>query len=313
MRSPLCVSSVASIRATAVVASALLLSIGAAVTAAADNDWNDRKDDRNDRDKVIYSSIPKRLPGNIASVGPEAYAFKEVGDGLVFAPGAGGTLDDVTVILSSWGCKTGRWYTNDCATPKGAKFSQPITLNVYAVIDVAGVPTRGALLATVSKTFDIPYRPSVNTVKCTGGRWYSEKEDVCYNGLAVPIEFDLSRLRVAVPAKVIVGVAYNSTHYGYAPIGEATTCYSSSGGCPYDSLNVGTDGAGARIGSVTDPNGIFINYVRPTDYCQPHVYQGDIMQLDNTAGCWAGFHPQIEVTSEARKRQRSQRRDDPSD
>jgi hypothetical protein len=219
------------------------------------------------------------------------------------------------VILSSWGCKSGHWYSNDCASPKGAKFSQPITLNVYSVIDVGGVPTRGSLLATVTKTFEIPYRPSANPVKCptTPGKWYSEKEDVCYNGLAVPIDFDIPGMHVPVPSKVIVGIAYNSSHFGYAPIGEATSCYTSSAGCPYDSLNVSTDGAGGRIGSVTDPDGIFINYTSPGSYCQPHVYQGDIMQLDNTGGCWTGFHPQIEISSQGRNKSRSRRRDDPSD
>jgi hypothetical protein len=78
---------------TAAVASALALAISAAVTATADNDRND--DGQNDKDKIIYSSIPKKLPGNVASVGPEAYAFKEVGDGLVFTPGAGGILDHI--------------------------------------------------------------------------------------------------------------------------------------------------------------------------------------------------------------------------
>jgi hypothetical protein len=300
-------------RRAALVAGSMLLALLGALPTAGARDDDDRDSGRDE--KIIYSSIPKKLPGNVASVGPEAYAFREVGDGIVFAPGAGGKIDDVTVILSSWGCKTGRWYSNDCSTPKGAKFSQTITLKIYAIIDVGGVPTQGSLLGTVTKSFDIPYRPSADPVRCsaTPGKWYSEKDKVCYNGLAVPIEFDFSSQRIAVPDRVIIGVAYNSSHYGPAPVGEATACYTSSGGCPYDSLNVSTDGAGARIGSVIDPNGIFINYVFPSSYCQPHVYTGNTMQLDNTGACWTGFHPQIEVSSKERSRHRSHRRDDPSD
>src|SRR5437660_318524 len=104
---------------------ALMLVIGAAATATAEpRDPN-----------IIYSSIPKQLPGNVASEGPEAYAFKELGDGIVPAPGSGGTFDKVKVILSSWGCTSGHWYSSDCVTqPRNAKFNHPITLNIYSVI-----------------------------------------------------------------------------------------------------------------------------------------------------------------------------------
>jgi hypothetical protein len=285
---------------------------GSIAPAAADD--NDRGNDRRNNDRVIYSSIPKKLPGNVASVGPEAYAYREVGDGLVFIPGAGGVLDEISVIMSSWGCVTGHWYSNDCATPRGAKFNQSITLKVYSVIDVGGppVPTPGTVLATLTKTFNIPYRPSADPARCpaTPSKWFSERDDTCYNGIASPITFDLSSLRVPVPARIIVGVSYNSSHYGYAPIGESPACYTSSAGCPYDSLNVATDG-NPRIGSVVDPDGIFINYAFASSYCQPHP--ANVFQLDSGPGCWTGFHPQIEVVSKGRSKYRSNRREDPSD
>jgi hypothetical protein len=263
-------------------------------------------------DTVIYSSIVRRLPGNVASVGPEAYAYKEFGDGLVFTPGADGKFDDVRVVLSSWGCTSGRWYTLNCVTsPKGKTFKQSITLNIYSVIDVAGVPTKGTQLVTVTKTFDVPYRPSANNAKCTGdnaGKWYSDRDETCYNGIASIIDFDISSLRIAVPDKAIVTFAYNSTHYGPTPIGEGAACYASNPGCPYDSLNISSDGPGGYIGAPIDPNGTFINYYFQTSYCQPHVWQGDMVQLDNTDGCWDGYHPQIEVTSNDRKRRRPNRK-----
>jgi hypothetical protein len=31
--------------------------------------------------QTVYNSIPKSLPGNVGSEGPEAYAFSELGDG----------------------------------------------------------------------------------------------------------------------------------------------------------------------------------------------------------------------------------------
>jgi hypothetical protein len=40
-----------------------------------------------------YNSIPKPLPGNVASEGPEAYAFRELGDGFTLqGTAAGATL-----------------------------------------------------------------------------------------------------------------------------------------------------------------------------------------------------------------------------
>jgi hypothetical protein len=51
--------------------------------------------------KIVYSNIPDKLPGNVASEGPEAYAFRALGDGVMFAPGEGGTIDKVSVVLSS--------------------------------------------------------------------------------------------------------------------------------------------------------------------------------------------------------------------
>jgi hypothetical protein len=302
--------------ATAVLACAVVL---APVAPATGDDRDGGRDggrdrDRRNDDKIIYSSIPKRLPGNVASIGPEAYAYREVGDGLVFVPGAGGILDDVTVILSSWGCVTGNWFSNNCATPRGSKFSIPITLKVYSVIDVGGPPkpTPGTVLATLTKTFDIPFRPSADPVKCPDapGKWYSERDKTCYNGIAVPIEFDLKSLRISVPPRIIVGVTFNSSHYGYTPIGESAPCYASSGGCPYDSLNVSSDG-GPRIGSVVDPDGIFLNAFNFSPAVCPGYVDNGQMQL--TTPCWTGFHPQIEVTATERRKPRSHRREDPRD
>src|SRR5437763_1963845 len=48
---------------------AIVLGVYGAVTAAAQT-------------QVVYNSIPKPLPGNVGSEGPEAYAFTEIGDGL---------------------------------------------------------------------------------------------------------------------------------------------------------------------------------------------------------------------------------------
>ena len=259
----------------------------------------------------IYDSIPNKLPGNVVSLGFEATTAKEFGDGLVFTTGSGGAIHEVSVVLSSWGCVAGHWNSDDCVTPVGRRFKHPITLNIYEV--ETGGPNGpdgfkiGDLLYTATETFNIPYRPSVDHTHCTGGRWYSNSEKTCYNGFAAKFAFKLPPNLVAVPERAIVTFAYNTTHYGYSPIGEGAACYSSSGGCPYDSLNVSADGDGGPIGGVVDSNGTFVNYALPSQYCSPHVYEGDVAQIDTTTDpCgWAGYHPQIEVQAMDRHKQLS--------
>jgi hypothetical protein len=76
-------------------------------------------------DTVIFNSIPSPQPPNVASEGPEAYAYREIGDGIVFPTGTGGILTKVTVMMSSWGCTSGNWFTaGTCVTkPRDAKFA----------------------------------------------------------------------------------------------------------------------------------------------------------------------------------------------
>jgi hypothetical protein len=258
------------------IASALALAMGATAAIAQSN-------------TAVYNSIPKPVPGNVSSEGPEAYAFSEIGDGVHLSglqPGA--TLGRVTVIMSSWGCVQGSWYAGTCVTPDNATFSQPITVNVYSVPGTSSSYTPGALLATITDTFTLPYRPSVNP-SCPADsngvitKWYDAKDKTCYHGITAPITVDFSKLNIPMPSQLIVTVAYNTTDYGPQPIGQSA-CNTTSAGCPYDSLNVSTDttdGTYTFIGSPLDPNGIFFNHIHGS------------LALDE--GGWAGYHPQMEI------------------
>jgi hypothetical protein len=148
----------------------------------------------------------------------------------------------VTVVLSSWACTSGNWFTaGTCVTTPDATFTLPITINIYSVVPGGSlegespVPAVGSLLANTTKSFAIPYRPSSNSVNCDGTAWYDKKTKTCNHGLAVPITFDLSFLHVTLPSQIIVGIEFNSTHYGPSPLGESTACFSTTEGCFYDS------------------------------------------------------------------------------
>src|SRR5260370_35634289 len=87
--------------------------------------------------QVIYDSTVSPLPGNLPSVGAEAYAFNELGDAVNFV-GTARSPRAVTITMSSWACQQGHWNTADCVTAAGATFNIDITLNIYN----AGSPGR---------------------------------------------------------------------------------------------------------------------------------------------------------------------------
>jgi hypothetical protein len=286
------------LRCTAI---ALALVIGGVATAKAQTE-------------TVYNSIPNPIPGNVASEGPEAYAFSQLGDGLMLAGPAGRKLDKVTVVLSSWACQTGNWYTGTCVTTPGATFTLPITVNVYSVVTAgtslegaSPAPAVGTLLATITQDFAVPYRPSANKVNCSGGTWYDKKAETCYNGLAAPITFDLSSVDVTLPSQIIVGVEFNSSDYGPHPLGDSTSCHATTEGCFYDSLNISTDsnsGFYQAIGSVLDVDGIFFNYTLPNASCTGSAIIGEF-GLDAGPGCWTGYHPEIQVTAVKKQNEKS--------
>ncbi len=273
---------------------------------------------------VLFSSIPSPLPGNVDSEGPEAYSFREIGDAIGFPAGTGGALTTVKVVLSSWACTSGNWFnpapgSGACLTNPRATFNQPITMNIYAVdTSNPAVPKAGALITTQTTTFQIPYRPSSDAVHCgpsgtpggDGKQWYNPVDNRCYHGLAVPIVFDFTgQSPVSLPSEVVVGVSFNTTDAGPAPLGQKP-CSTTSAGCPYDSLNVSTygdvfsnfDGALPLSSSVLDPNGIFVNYISNANACNrsttPGVLEDDTVPNNGepaTELCFTGYHPEIEI------------------
>jgi hypothetical protein len=245
----------------------------------------------------VYDSIVTTKTGkvgsNISSLGFECCSTKEFGDGVVFTK-AGSRLKTVQVVMSSWGCENGSWSADNCETTPGTGFSLPITMNVYAVTGYpSGTPGVGALLASKTKTFLIPYRPSKNDTICTGqnlGAFLGKVDKECDNGLSVVISTNFMLPKVILPNAAIVSVAYNTSDAGYNPVGDNTQCFGSSGGCGYDSLNVSADGNGGFVGGNVDPNGVFVNFGNTSFYC---AGMGSGFQLDTP--CWTGFHPEIKV------------------
>ncbi len=254
-------------RAAKLVVALLAMSAASAATASASTS--------------IYDNIPMPLPGNMVSMAFEATSTSEFGAQVEFA----GTVrknPTVTVTMSSWACQNLKGGAA-CLTASGATFEWPITLNVYAV-GAGNAP--GALLATQTTTFKIPYRPSANTKKCSLTAegvigWGKE----CYSGKTHNITFHLSG--VTLPAKAILAIAYNTSDYGYAPthgpdIGQ-------------DSMNVAVREpaeGGPSVGSDPLPSGAYLNSLWSGAYCEGALGTGTF-RLDE--GCWTGYQPAIAV------------------
>ena len=239
-----------------------------------------------------YRAIPTSIPANVPSQPFQAQQTSEFGDSVGLANS--GYLSTTRVLMSSWGCESGSWNTNDCVTTPGATFAVPITFNLYTVS--GGQP--GSLIGSKTQTFNIPYRPSRSGI-CTGpdaGKWYDGVSSNCYNGYATPITFDFSQTPTLVPSNVIWTVSYNTSGYGPAPLGYSNPCNSTPQGCGYDSLNVGLDtNPSTYVGTDTDTDGVIWNTSTASNYCDGGAGGSGTLRLDTAPGCWAGYRPMGEL------------------
>jgi hypothetical protein len=229
---------------------------------------------------VTYDSLPTTLPPNVDSVSFAAQDIRELGDRIEFEPGTGRVLTKATVIMSSFSCITGNWngLPAICGDPAGATFAVPITLNLYQAIPGL-LP--GALIGSFTQVFNIPYRPAGDPTcpaaapNFVAGAQYRASDGQCYNGLAVPIVFDLPG--VVVPDQIVWGITYTTTANPNDPV---------------NSLNQGTETFPLQAGTDLEPNGAFVN--APTAYyCLP-AHPDHVFQLDDAPfPCWDIFRPLI--------------------
>lgn len=242
---------------------------------------------------VIYNSVLSPLPGNLPSQPFEAQAVSEFGNAVNFSSGSSHVVSKVVVTMSSWGCASGSWYLHTCTTPEDASFAQPITLNIYSPSTDGVNP--GAKIASVTNTFNIKYRPSASAL-CVGsdlGKWYDNDSKTCFNGLAQNITFNVKNIKVASSA--IFGIAYNTTHYGYAPIGQSAACFSTPQGCGYDSLNVAVtqDPTDVSVGTSVVPGKLWLASTAGSTYADNGAAGLGTFRIDspNVAPWWGTVGP----------------------
>lgn len=109
----------------------------------------------------IYNSVPDPLPENVPSLGFQATQTNELGDYISFA-GTDRSMGTVVATMSGRACQAGNWYDGTCADDADvddAGCLHPITLNIYNVDDSGSEPALGAIIATATQGFIIPWRP----------------------------------------------------------------------------------------------------------------------------------------------------------
>jgi hypothetical protein len=241
---------------------------------------------------VVYDNVPSPLAGNYISQAFQATQTSEFG-GQARLDGTDRQDPTITVTMSSWACQSN---PNPCTTTPGATFSHPITLNLYGVLP-SGEP--GSLIASVTQTFNIPFRPSAEPAICgqsggNGNRWsQSDTLATCFNGFANNITFDLAGRGITLPDRVIVALAYNTQTYGENPTGTDG---------PYNSLNVGLAGP-PTVGSLPRVDDAYINSTNDgnNQYCG-NGGPFNIFRL--SAGCWwdsapgaSDLQPMVEINA----------------
>ena len=222
--------------------------------------------------EVIYNNIPSPLPGNFASVGFDATSTTQFG-GEIEVVGTARKNPSVTVVMSSWACQSGSWEAN-CSSPTSKTFKEPVTLRVYEVGEL------GTPIATKTKSFKMPYRPSADPTDCSGelaGTWYDEATKECFNGKAFPITFKLKLGRV--PKKAIVTVSYPTTSL------------------PSKSLNVSVSEPSEHTLSLgADPTTeLFVDSSNSEMYCEGATDVGTFGGSQGT--CWDGYQPVIALNA----------------
>jgi len=250
-----------------------------------------------------YDSLPAVSPPSYVSLGYQATSTAEFGDHIQLA-GTDRVLDTVSVGLTNWACESDYSLVGNvwipaggpCTTTPGSTFAHPITVNLYEV-DTSGItPLKGALVATLTTTFDIPFRPSANPGigpgLCGAGstQWYNSGTGTCHNGFATTVTFDFSTPAPTLPDELIVAVAYNTETYGASPLGAPG---------PYNSLNVSLANAAPTVGTNVDNDLMFWNTLNAANYSDGGAGGVGILRADTGWGAYFGLVLEIHADAAA--------------
>ncbi len=227
---------------------------------------------------ALFTTVPAPLPPNVASVNFEATGTAEFGD-LIRLNGVAHFVGGVAVTMS-----TGALHSEH-PDASAFGFTHPITLSLYAVDHGSTTPRPGVLLARVTESFLIPWRPEPDpsAVNLPGRPWRAADGHL-YTGRAFTVTFDVGALGLALPDEVVLGVAFNTQHAGAQPLGVPG---------PYDGLGIAVTDQTAGIGLDANPDVIFWKTTHAAGYADGGAAGLNTLRADSG---WAPFRPALRVT-----------------
>lgn len=208
---------------------------------------------------VVYDSIPNPLPPNLGgSEGFQCCALSELGDEITLA-GTERTAAFATITFTN----PAKHSTYPSMPAEG--FTLPVTFTIYGPSVAGSLPEQvvpGPVLGQATQTFLIPWRPEGNPAACWGYDLWQAADNNCYNGIATTVRFDLRNAGpggtpVQLPNTLVYSIAFNTSTYGYNPIGQPG---------PYDSLNVAASMWGPTVGANVQSGDVFQNASSPYYY-----------------------------------------------
>jgi hypothetical protein len=155
--------------------------------------------------KVVYSdlnTVPAEVNGHPNQDTYSAAPFEFPFGGIVEFSHRPGVIKSMIAQVDSFTCEHGVYQLENCFTPHlGKKFPYKLTASVY---EVGAGNTLGALVASSTETFKIPYRPSTN-VACPAtpeGKGFGVNCDV--GGYLATVKFKHFSPAAVLPEKAIV-------------------------------------------------------------------------------------------------------------
>jgi hypothetical protein len=224
----------------------------------------------------VFDSIPDPLPPALPSQPFQAQQTLEFGD-LIGLDTNLRHAATATVVMVTWADHAS--YPNIDPLDADGGWSHPITLNFYNVNATGGV---GAKFASIPQTFVIPWRPAADPTCAVPTQWRSPSNNLCYNGYAFKITFDLN---LNLPGEFIYGIEFNTQTYGTPPM-------NASG--PYNSLNVGLASAVPSVGFDVDPDAVFWNTLTAGWYTDKGV--GGVGTFRQDTG-WTGYVIPVQIVA----------------
>ena len=230
--------------------------------------------------KVVYSNlntVPATVNGKRNEDTYSAAPFEFPFGGMVEFTHRPGTIKGLTAQVDSFTCEHGQYNLENCYTGHPTKkFSYGLTAKIY---EVGAGNEPGALVASSTESFKIPYRPTTN-VSCpaTGeGKGFGANCDV--GGYLATVRFKRFTPSAVLPEKAIIMIA------------------ATEGDNPNDVVNVGLQTSYKEYEDgeyVPEPP---LNEGMPSIGSDP--LPGDAFVRGKLARSQAGYQPVFQVTAKA--------------